>query len=98
MTNPGFYILIVLVLVLIWLYTAIAKIPGSKARERGHPQADAINVLGWVGPLLGVAPWLVALVWAHTRPLHVALPAEESPAHGGASDGEPPTESAGSTS
>ena len=36
--------------------------------ERGHPQADAIYVLGWIGVItLGVA-WLVALAWAYTKP------------------------------
>jgi multisubunit Na+/H+ antiporter MnhB subunit len=63
----GFTILVLLVLLLIWLYTVVAKIPGETARERNHPQAEAINVLGWIGLLLGVAPWLVALVWAYIR-------------------------------
>jgi len=67
MSLVGFAILVSLVLLLIWLYTVVAKIPGEKARERNHPQAEAINVLGWIGLLLGVAPWLVALVWAHIR-------------------------------
>jgi hypothetical protein len=63
----GFAILVLLVLLLIWLYTVVAKIPGETARERNHPQAEAISVLGWIGLLLGVAPWLVALVWAYVR-------------------------------
>lgn len=67
MSIVGFAILVSLVLLLIWLYTVLAKMPGEKARERNHPQAEAINVLGWIGLLLGVAPWLVALVWAHIR-------------------------------
>ncbi len=67
MSIVGFVILVLLVLLLIWLYTVIAKIPGETARERNHPQADAINVLGWIGLLLGIAPWLVALVWAYIR-------------------------------
>lgn len=67
MSIVGFAILVSLVLLLIWLYTVVAKIPGETARERNHPQAEAINVLGWIGLLLGVAPWLVALVWAYTR-------------------------------
>lgn len=67
MSIVGFAILVLLVLLLMWLYTVVAKIPGETARERNHPQAEAINVLGWIGLLLGVAPWLVALVWAHIR-------------------------------
>ena len=67
MSLVGFAILVSLVLLLIWLYTVLAKMPGEKARERNHPQAEAINVLGWIGLLLGVAPWLVALVWAYVK-------------------------------
>lgn len=67
MSIIGFAVLVSLVLLIIWLYTVLAKMPGEKARERNHPQAEAINVLGWIGLLLGVAPWLVALVWAYIR-------------------------------
>ena len=68
MSIVGFVILILLVLLGIWIFVKLAALPGQKAVERGHPQAEAINVLGWVGLLLGVAPWLVALVWAYTVP------------------------------
>ena len=64
----GFIILVVLFLIGIWIYFELAKMPGAKARERGHPQADAINVLSWVGLLFGGVPWLLALVWAHMKP------------------------------
>ena len=66
MSIVGFSILVLLVLLLIWLYTLLAKMPGETARKRNHPQAEAISVLGWIGLILGVAPWLVALVWAYT--------------------------------
>ena len=69
MTGPGFIILLLLGLLILWLYVQIAKFPGEKARERGHPQADAISVLGWVGPFLGLVGWVVALVWAYTTPV-----------------------------
>jgi len=65
----GFAILVLLVLIVIWIFVKLAALPGQTATERGHPQAEAINVLGWVGLLLGVAPWLVALVWAYTKPV-----------------------------
>lgn len=68
MSIVGFVILVLLVLLLVWIFVKLAALPGKTATERGHPQAEAINVLGWVGLLLGVAPWLVALVWAYTKP------------------------------
>lgn len=66
MSMIGFGILVLLVLLVIWIYMTLAAMPGQKARERSHPQAEAINILGWLGLLLGVIPWLIALVWAYT--------------------------------
>jgi hypothetical protein len=41
--------------------------PGNIAKQRGHPQADAVNVLGWIGVItLGLA-WPIALIWAFIR-------------------------------
>jgi hypothetical protein len=69
MTPAGFIILLLLGLFCLWLYVEIAQFPGKKAKERNHPQADAINILGWIGPLLGGVGWVVALVWAYTNPV-----------------------------
>jgi len=80
MTIISFTILVVLVLLVILIYMTLAKIPGDTARERGHPQADAINVLGWIGLLLGLAPWVVALVWAHMKPVAPTLNKETNDA------------------
>ena len=51
------------------LYAAfrLGSLPGQIAVKRGHPQADAINVAGWVGLLTGLL-WPLALIWAFTRP------------------------------
>ena len=68
MTVTSFMILVVLAVIGISICFELAAMPGAKARERGHPQADAINVLGWIGLLIGFVPWVVALVWAYTRP------------------------------
>ena len=61
MTTTGFIILVVIVLLAIWIYVEMARFPGKKARERNHPQADAINVLSWVGLCVasspGSSPW-----------------------------------------
>ena len=71
MTVTGFVILVLLflTLLLIGIFVELAKLPGKKARERGHPQADAISVLSWIGLLLGIVPWVIALVWAYTEPV-----------------------------
>ncbi len=57
----------VLIAFVILIVTKLGPIPGNIAKRRGHPQADAINVLGWIGVVtLGLA-WPIALVWAYTR-------------------------------
>lgn len=46
----------------------LGGLPGSIARGRGHPNTSAIQLCGWIGLLtLGVF-WLVALIWAYTKP------------------------------
>ena len=62
-------VLFVLVAAAIWLVVVIGNIPGKMARAAGHPQAEAINMLAWIGLLtLGVG-WLAALVWARLKPI-----------------------------
>jgi heme/copper-type cytochrome/quinol oxidase subunit 2 len=57
----------ILIAVVILAVVKLGPLPGNIAKKRGHPQADAINVLGWIGVItLGVS-WLIALVWAFTR-------------------------------
>lgn len=60
-------VLIVLIAVTLVAFIVLAMLPGKIAAQRGHPQAEAINVAGWLGALaLGVF-WPLALVWAFTR-------------------------------
>ena len=54
----------VLALVGVWL-----NVPGNIARAAEHPQADAISMLAWIGLLTLGLGWLVALVWAKTKPV-----------------------------
>ena len=62
-------VMFVVAAVLIWLLVILGSLPGKIARKREHPQADAITALGWIGIItMGVA-WLIAIVWAYTKPL-----------------------------
>ena len=57
----------VLLAVVIFMVVKLGPMPGNIASKRGHPQADAIGALGWIGVItLGLA-WPFALVWAYTR-------------------------------
>ncbi len=45
----------------------VGPIPGNIAKDRGHPQAEAIKVLGWIGVVTFGLAWPIALIWAYTR-------------------------------
>jgi hypothetical protein len=38
-------------------------LPGKIAIARKHPEAEAVNLMGWVG-FLAIVPWIQALIWA----------------------------------
>ncbi len=78
MTPTGFIVLVGLGLIGLWLFAELGSLPGKKAAERKHPQAEAINVLGWLGLIFGGVGWIVALVWAHMKP--VFAPIAQAPA------------------
>jgi hypothetical protein len=70
--GPFLHWLTLLVLCLVPVLGAIVlyklgRLPGAIAAARGHPQAAAINVCGWMGILIFVL-WPVALIWAYTTP------------------------------
>ena len=62
------FILLPLLVTAIVIWVILGKLPGKIARSRHHPQADAINICGWLGALtLGIlSP--IAYIWAYTRP------------------------------
>jgi hypothetical protein len=41
----------------------ILGLPGRIAIARKHPEADAVNVMAWLG-FLAVVPWIQAFIWA----------------------------------
>jgi len=41
----------------------VLGLPGRIAIARKHPDADAVNIMGWLGFLV-VVPWIQAFIWA----------------------------------
>jgi hypothetical protein len=82
----SFWILIVVVMIVAVLFVELAGIPGVSARRRGHPQAKAIGLLGWIGLPMGVAPWLVALLWSNMNPLALTRDLDANDQSGATSD------------
>lgn len=61
-------VLLVLVVAALAIWALLGMYPGKIARERNHPQADAIAVCGWWGAItLGILTPL-AFIWAYTNP------------------------------
>jgi uncharacterized membrane protein len=44
------------------------ELPGKIAKDRGHPQAEAIRICSLLG-LLIFPFWMIALLWAYTKPM-----------------------------
>jgi hypothetical protein len=74
-----FVALLVIVVVFLAVVVFILGLPGRIAVARNHPEADAVNLMGWVG-FLAIVPWIQALIWAF-KPTNVIdiryLPEEE---------------------
>lgn len=61
-------VLIVLVVAALAVWAMLGMYPGKIARQRNHPQADAIAVCGWWGAItLGILTPL-AFIWAYSNP------------------------------
>lgn len=61
-------ILLVLLVTALAILFLLARLPGQIARDRGHPQADAVAVAGWCSVLLPIPLWPLAMVWAYYEP------------------------------
>lgn len=58
-----FLVMFALVGALLAAAVFILGLPGRIAIARKHPDADAINTMGWLG-FLAVVPWMQAFMWA----------------------------------
>ncbi len=48
------------------LLVLLAALPGRIALARSHPQAMAVNTLGWLGLPTGIL-WILAMTWSFWR-------------------------------
>lgn len=71
----AWFVFITILVTVIAIFVALAQLPGKTAKERGHPQADAINMASWLGILFtGGIVWILAMVWSRMQ--YVATPVE----------------------
>ena len=67
-------ILLVLLVTAVAVWLLLGMYPGKIARERGHPQAEALAVCGWWGVITLGLLLPVAWIWAYTKPGTVSGP------------------------
>jgi type VI protein secretion system component VasK len=60
-------ILLVLLLTAVAVWVVLGMYPGKIARQRNHPQAEAIAVCGWWGVITLGLLLPVAWIWAYTK-------------------------------
>lgn len=58
-----FAVLAIITLAIVLLLILILGLPGKIAIARKHPEAEAVNLMGWVG-FVAIVPWIQALIWA----------------------------------
>src|SRR5271157_5149959 len=58
-----FLVIIALIGAFLTIAVLVLGLPGRIAMARKHPDADAINVMGWLG-FMAVVPWMQAFMWA----------------------------------
>jgi hypothetical protein len=75
----AFVVFAVLLATFVVVFIFLGSLPGKIARQRGHPQAAAINVAGWLGMFTFFIFWPLALLWAFMNP--IAAVAAEPVAH-----------------
>ena len=61
-------VLLILVAAAVVIWVTLGMMPGRIARDRNHPQADAISVCGWWGVLTMGLLLPLAYIWAYTNP------------------------------
>ena len=84
-------ILIVLIITFVGGWAMLGLYPGKIARERNHPQAEAISACGWIGAItMGILSPL-AFVWAFTNPVY-GLTGRAKQADGSTTSGADSTE------
>jgi hypothetical protein len=57
----------ILLIAAVVIVVTLGSLPGQIAHKRGHPQAAAVTVAGWLGLLTGGILWPLALIWAFLK-------------------------------
>jgi hypothetical protein len=69
----AFFVFGVLLVAAVIVVVTLGSLPGRIAAKRGHPQAAAITVAGWLGIATMGILWPLALIWAFLKPSAAGL-------------------------
>ena len=61
-------VVLILVATLGIVFAVLGMMPGRVARQRRHPQVEAIQIASWLALIFGFALWPVVMVWAYLKP------------------------------
>ena len=64
----AFGVFAVLLVAGVVIVVSLGSLPGQIAHKRGHPQAAAVTVAGWLGVATLGLLWPLALIWAFLKP------------------------------
>jgi hypothetical protein len=70
----AFIVFGVILVAAVVIVVTLGSLPGQIAHKRGHPQAAAITVAGWLGVATAGLLWPVALIWAFLKPAALREP------------------------
>ncbi len=68
------------------VFAVLGMMPGKVARQRRHPQVEAIQIASWLALIFGFALWPVVMVWAYVKPLARPVAAEVNGSDASAAD------------
>ena len=69
-------VLLVIIASFVVVFVVLGMLPAKIARQRQHPQLQAISVASWLALICGFAAWPFVLVWSYLRP--VARPLDQA--------------------
>ena len=62
------FVMLLLIGSAVAIWVVLGMMPGRIARDRNHPQADAISICGWWGVITMGLLLPIAYIWAYTNP------------------------------
>jgi NADH:ubiquinone oxidoreductase subunit 6 (subunit J) len=49
------------------IFVVLGMLPGKVAKQRSHPQHEAINIGSWIALVAGGVLWPLILIWSYTK-------------------------------